>query len=101
MTRKGKTSKSRNPKSRNDKDSIPKFWRLGVGGVKNEDSSSQESRNRETQSHEMPNSPKRETQEYEPLIRLHFRVSDTETWRCQEHFTTETPKSQNANLRYI
>jgi hypothetical protein len=45
-------------------------------------------------------SPKRETQEYEPLIRLHFEVSDTRTWRCQEHFTTEMPKSQNAKLQY-
>jgi hypothetical protein len=45
-------------------------------------------------------SPKRETREYEPLIQLHFGVSDTGTWRCQEHFTTETSKSRNAKLRY-
>jgi hypothetical protein len=41
------------PKLRNDKDSIPEFQIPGVGGVKSKDSSSEESRNRETRSREM------------------------------------------------
>jgi hypothetical protein len=44
----------------------------GVEGVKHRDSSPQESQNDEMRNSEMS------------LIRLHFRVSDTGTWSCQE-----------------
>jgi hypothetical protein len=87
-------AKCETPKSRSEhvKDSISEFRIPGVGGVKSRDSSSQESRSGEMRNAEIP---KRACQ------RLHFRVSDTGSWRSQESrlFITGVPKWRNVKCR--